>query len=89
MSRPRPRPTVRLKLTLAYGGLFLLAGAILLTLNYALVRRSISHRRAAGRRRRSSPNGAGPWPGACQGPTKVIISTGGEPVGVVGGDRSP
>src|SRR5439155_10126596 len=35
------RPTVRLKLTLAYGGLFLLAGAILLTLNYALVRTSL------------------------------------------------
>ena len=34
------RPTVRLKLTMAYGGLFLLAGAILLTLNYALVRTS-------------------------------------------------
>jgi signal transduction histidine kinase len=35
------RPTVRLKLTLTYGGLFLLAGALLLALNYALVRRSI------------------------------------------------
>jgi len=35
------RPTVRLKLTMAYGGLFLLAGAILLTLNYALVRSSL------------------------------------------------
>ena len=35
------KPTVRLKLTMAYGGLFLLAGAILLTLNYALVRTSL------------------------------------------------
>ena len=35
------RPTFRLKLTMAYGGLFLLAGAILLTLNYALVRSSL------------------------------------------------
>ena len=35
------RPTVRLKLTMAYGGLFLFAGAILLTLNYALVRTSL------------------------------------------------
>src|SRR5207249_4153877 len=35
------KPTVRLKLTMAYGGLFLLAGAILLTLNYALVRSSL------------------------------------------------
>ena len=35
------RPTVRLKLTLAYGGLFLIAGALLLALNYALVRNSL------------------------------------------------
>src|SRR5439155_13216589 len=37
------KPTVRLKLTMAYGGLFLLAGAILLTLNYALVRSSLGN----------------------------------------------
>jgi signal transduction histidine kinase len=37
-----PRPTVRLRLTLLYGGLFLVGGAVLLTLNYFLVRRSIS-----------------------------------------------
>ncbi|HYH51396.1 MAG TPA: HAMP domain-containing sensor histidine kinase [Acidimicrobiia bacterium] len=35
------RPGIRLKLTLTYGGLFLLAGALLLALNYALVRRSL------------------------------------------------
>ena len=35
------RPTVRLKLTMTFGGLFLVAGALLLTVNYALVRRSI------------------------------------------------
>jgi signal transduction histidine kinase len=35
------RPTVRLRLTLAYGGLFLFAGAILLALNYLLVRNSL------------------------------------------------
>ncbi|MGH8990567.1 MAG: sensor histidine kinase [Acidimicrobiia bacterium] len=35
------RPTVRLRLTLAYGGLFLLAGAVLLGLNYLLVRNSL------------------------------------------------
>ena len=35
------RLTVRLRLTLLYGGLFLLAGAMLLALNYALVRQSI------------------------------------------------
>jgi signal transduction histidine kinase len=38
----RFRPTVRLRLTLLYGGLFLIAGAMLLTLNYYLVRRSIT-----------------------------------------------
>jgi signal transduction histidine kinase len=36
------RPTVRLRLTLAYGGLFLLAGAILLSVNYVLVQRSLT-----------------------------------------------
>jgi signal transduction histidine kinase len=38
----RFRPTVRLRLTLLYGALFLLAGALLLTFNYFLVRRSIT-----------------------------------------------
>jgi hypothetical protein len=38
----RFRPTVRLRLTLLYGGLFLIAGALLLTSNYFLVRRSIT-----------------------------------------------
>jgi signal transduction histidine kinase len=38
----RFRPTVRLRLTLLYGGLFLVAGALLLTFNYFLVRRSIT-----------------------------------------------
>ncbi len=33
-----PSVSVRLKLTLLYGGLFLLAGAGLLAVNYALVR---------------------------------------------------
>ena len=35
------KPTVRLRLTLLYGGLFLLAGAVLLALNYALLQRSL------------------------------------------------
>ncbi|MEA2685836.1 MAG: hypothetical protein QOE93_1031, partial [Actinomycetota bacterium] len=35
------QPTIRLRLTLIYGGLFLAAGAVLLTLNYALVRRGL------------------------------------------------
>jgi signal transduction histidine kinase len=38
----RFRPTVRLRLTLLYGGLFLIAGAMLLTFTYFLVRRSIT-----------------------------------------------
>jgi signal transduction histidine kinase len=38
----RFRPTVRLRLMLLYGGLFLIAGALLLTFNYFLVRRSIT-----------------------------------------------
>jgi len=38
----RYRPTVRLRLTLLYGGLFLIAGALLLTFTYFLVRRSIT-----------------------------------------------
>ncbi len=35
------RPTIRLRLTLVYGGMFLAAGALLLALNYALVQRSL------------------------------------------------
>ena len=35
------RTTVRFRLTLVYGGLFVLAGAVLLTLNYAMVRRNL------------------------------------------------
>ncbi len=34
-----PRPTVRLRLTLLFGGLFLMAGALLLGINYALTAR--------------------------------------------------
>jgi signal transduction histidine kinase len=40
--RGLPRPTVRLRLTLLYGVLFLLTGAVLLALNYLLVRRSLT-----------------------------------------------
>ena len=36
----RPRPTVRLRLSLWYAGLFLLAGVLLLGLNYVLLRQS-------------------------------------------------
>jgi signal transduction histidine kinase len=38
--RRAPRRTVRLRLTLLYGGLFLLAGAVLLTITYVLVANS-------------------------------------------------
>jgi signal transduction histidine kinase len=37
-----PRPTVRLRLTLLYAGVFLLAGAALLTVSYILVRNNIA-----------------------------------------------
>jgi signal transduction histidine kinase len=37
-----PRPTVRLRLTAWYGGLFLLSGAVLLVLTYALVVRAFA-----------------------------------------------
>ena len=40
----RFRPTVRLRLTLIYGGLFLLTGAVLLSVNYGLVRRNLEAR---------------------------------------------
>ncbi|HEX6674927.1 MAG TPA: HAMP domain-containing sensor histidine kinase [Actinomycetes bacterium] len=40
------RPTVRLKLTLLYGALFLLAGAGLLAVNYALVHARFTYRQA-------------------------------------------
>jgi signal transduction histidine kinase len=49
------RLTVRLRLTLLYGGLFLLAGAMLLTLNYALVRQSIDGRQEFGAVKVMSP----------------------------------
>jgi len=78
------RPTVRLKLTMAYGGLFLLAGAILLTLNYALVSRSAGSLGKGA----SATFFAEKGPGVALGlpaPTKVIISTGGQPIGVTGG----
>ena len=39
---PLPRPTVRLRLTLTYGALFLMSGAILLTVTYLLVSRNTS-----------------------------------------------
>lgn len=37
---PLPRPTIRLRLTLLYGGLFLLSGAVLLAVTYVVVSNS-------------------------------------------------
>jgi signal transduction histidine kinase len=81
------RPTVRLRLTMTYGGLFLLAGALLLAVNYALVRRSIGPAPDVGLTFVASaqgpagvagpPGGIGPGTGAF----RVII---GEHGGVVG-----
>src|SRR5205807_754108 len=40
--RPRrPAPTIRLRLTILYGLVFLLTGAVLLTIGYALVRHNV------------------------------------------------
>jgi hypothetical protein len=38
------RPTIRLRLTLVYGALFAAAGAVLLTITYALVDHDLSNR---------------------------------------------
>ncbi len=66
----RPRRTVRLRLTLLYGGLFLLSGAGLLAITYALVSNrwpvvSTSHGGAAG-----------PLPGTAGGATRVCFFQG-------------
>jgi signal transduction histidine kinase len=74
------RPTVRLKLTLTYGGLFLLAGALLLALNYALVRNSLGPAPDVGLTFvATGPPGAGPGSGA----VRVFIGQAGEAVGAV------
>jgi signal transduction histidine kinase len=39
-----PRPTIRLRLTATYGVVFLITGAVLLTIGYALVRHNLSSR---------------------------------------------
>lgn len=41
-----PARTIRLRLTLWYGGFFLLAGALLVTLNFVLVSRNLPESRA-------------------------------------------
>ena len=86
------RPTVRLKLTLTYGGLFLFAGALLLTLNYALVRRSLGPAPDVGLTFvAAAPVGAGPGtvagPGSFAGPpagaVRVFIGDKSRVVGTV------
>jgi len=42
-SRPWVAPTIRLRLTLLYGTVFLVTGAVLLTIGYLLVRNNLSH----------------------------------------------
>jgi len=37
-----PRPTVRLRMTLLYAGVFFVAGALLLSVSYALVRNNLT-----------------------------------------------
>jgi len=82
------RPTVRLKLTAAYGGLFLLAGALLLTVNYALVRRSIGPAPdvgltfvASGSSAALGPGAVGPGPAT--GTVRVLIGDKGDVLGAV------
>ena len=58
----RFRPTIRLRLTLVYGGMFVAAGAVLLTLNYALVQRSL-HRQTGPIEVDLEPGLLGPAPG--------------------------
>ena len=54
------KPTIRLRLTLVYGGMFLVAGAVLLALNYALVQRSLT--------RQAGPVGVRLGPGTIEQP---------------------
>jgi signal transduction histidine kinase len=80
------RPTVRLKLTLTYGGLFLLAGALLLALNYALVRNSLGPAPNVGLTFVASapgPGVVGPGAGPTSGAVRVFVGDRGEVVGAV------
>ena len=51
------RTTVRLRLTLVYGGLFLAAGMLLLAINYALVSRNLPHEELIFRAPLPAPDG--------------------------------
>lgn len=61
---PLPRRTVRLKLTLLYGALFLLSGAALLTITYLLVLGSNGGSLSGGQ---PAPDGGGPRAGETDG----------------------
>ncbi|MDQ3758050.1 MAG: ATP-binding protein, partial [Actinomycetota bacterium] len=65
------RLTVRARLTLLYGALFLVAGAMLLSLNYALVRNSLPEPPPEGVRRRVFVVANGREPGTVVGPAPV------------------
>lgn len=85
------RPTVRLKLTMTYGGLFLVAGALLLTLNYYLVRNSLGPAPNVGLTFvAGAPAGVaapgvvtGPGAGPGSGAIRVFVGDRGEVVGAV------
>jgi signal transduction histidine kinase len=79
------RPTVRLKLTMTYGGLFLVAGALLLTLNYYLVRNSLGPAPNVGLTFVSGGQAGVAGPGALpgSGAVRVFIGDRGEVVGAV------
>jgi signal transduction histidine kinase len=79
------RPTVRLKLTMTYGALFLLAGALLLALNYALVRNSLGPAPKVGLTFvASAPAGvAGPGIGPGSGAVRVFVGDRGEVIRAV------
>jgi signal transduction histidine kinase len=81
------RPTVRLKLTMTYGGLFLLAGALLLAVNYALVRRSIGPAPDVGLTFVAAAPAGGPGPvggiGPGTGAVRVIIGERARAIGAV------
>ncbi len=68
MLRPRkPAPTIRLRLTALYGATFLITGAVLLTIGYALVHHNLDARpsfRAVGRRIGLRAPAQPPFPGA-------------------------
>jgi signal transduction histidine kinase len=76
------RPTIRLRLTLVYGGMFLVAGALLLSLNYALVQRGLDRREAGrvgvfvGPGPEAPPPASIDFVGPGPGPSQIVTSDG-------------